>query len=307
MRYIYRKCSFCISILYLTVITHALFAQDDSLRAITELDSVRVPYKLISRKDTLFSPNDTVIITRDLIIKDKTIPTTITLQHIRGTDTITTYIDTLIVTSDTIVARIDTIRTRNEKILLSVEQFSKKKNIFSRLLRNFMVFEKKQSVDNNASVSSQTEDKPYENFNGKVIRDIEIRVLDVFGRSIQDPGKKPKSLLEKGGNVIHIKSQRWIIRNKLLFRKGERLEPLKISESERLLRQANFIYDSRIQVRDLPGKDTVDIIVISQDVWSISGGAGYDQAHNSPAFSLEDVTFLGLGPQGGGALKLDCR
>ena len=269
-------------------------------------DTVKVHYQLISKKDTLFSTSDTIVIVRDFIIKEKIVPATIIRQIIHGNDTLLISTDTLMAVNDTLVTRIDTIRTRNEKILLSIEQFSKKKNIFSRLLRNVVVFERKRPLSSIA-ISQQTEDKPYENFDGKIIRDIEVRVIDVFGRSIQNPDKKPKSLLEKGGNFIHIKSQRWIIRNKLLFRRGERLNSLKISESERLLRQANFIYDARIVVKDIPGKDSVDIIVISQDVWSITGGAGYDPANKSPDFSLQEVNFLGLGQQVGGTVKFDSR
>jgi hypothetical protein len=269
-------------------------------------DSVKVSYQFISKKDTIFSASDTIVVARDLIIREKMVPASIVRLIIHGNDTLPISVDTLVAVNDTLVTKIDTIRTRNEKILLSIEQFSKKKNIFSRLLRNVVVFEKKHVISNTAN-ASQTEDKPYEGFDGKVIRDIEVRVLDAFGWSIHNPDKKPKSLLEKGGNFIHIKSQRWIIRNKLLFRRGERLNSLKVSESERLLRQANFIYDARIIIKDIPGKDSVDVIVISQDVWSITGGAGYDATHKSPDISLNEVNFLGFGQQVGGAVKFDSR
>jgi hypothetical protein len=287
--------------------TSDLFSQIDSGRTIPLVpDSIIVPYQYISKKDTLFSPSDTIVIVRDLIIKERLIPTIGIRRDIHGNDTLLVAVDTIMIVRDTIVIKIDTIRTRNEKILLSIEQFSKKKNIFSRLLRNIVVFERKQPISL-IPVPQQTEDKPYQNFDGKIIRDIEVRVIDVFGRSIQNPDKKPKSLLEKSGNVIHIKSQRWIIRNKLLFRKGDRLNSLKVSESERLLRVTNFIYDARIIVKDIPGQDSVDVIVISQDVWSITGGAGYDAAHKSPDISFQEVNFLGFGQQVGGAIKFDSR
>ena len=307
MRHLNWKFSLWIPGLYLMLISPCIYAQTDSGRIIPFVyDSVKVHRQFISKKDTLFSSSDTIVIVRDLIINQKIVPSIITRQIIHGNDTLLVATDTLMSVNDTLVTRIDTIRTRNEKILLSIEQFSQKKNIFSRLLRNIFVFEKKHLISAEA-ISNQTEDKPYENFEGKIIRDIEVRVVDVFGRSIYNPDKKPKSLLEKGGNAIHIKSQRWIIRNKLLFKKGERLHSLKISESERLLRQANFIYDARIIIKDIPGKDSVDVIVISQDVWSITGGAGYDAAHKSPDISLNEVNFLGLGQQVGGTIKFDSR
>jgi hypothetical protein len=272
----------------------------------SQIDTIRIPNQFISVKDTLFTGSDTILVIKNLAIKTRFVHYTIAHKDTQGNDTILIAVDTLIAVNDTLVIKTDTLRTRDEKILLSIEKFSKKKNIFSRLLRNIVVFEKKQPLNTIAS-PEQTEDKPFNNFEDKIIRDIEVRVVDVFGKSIHDPDKKPRSLLEKGGNVIHIKSQRWIIRNKLLFRKGDKLNSLKISESERLLRQANFIYDAKIIVRGLPGKDSVDVLVISQDVWSITGGAGYDAAHKAPDFSLTEVNFLGLGQQVGGAVKFDSR
>jgi hypothetical protein len=309
MYYLYRRFSLWIPFLYLTLISPELYSQSDSINMVPLVqDSVKIPYRYISRKDTLFTGTDTVVIARDLIIREKFINTTILHKVVEGNDTLFLPSDTTLLIMDTLVARVDTIRTRNEKILHSVEQFTKKRNIFSRLLRNIVVFEKKRPLEiSSTTAATQTEDKPYRNYNGKIIRDIEVRVLDAFGRSLNDPEKKPRSLLEKGGNVVHIKSQRWVIRNKLLFSRGERLDALKISESERLLREANFIYDARITVKDIPGKDSVDILVIAQDVFSISAGAAYDAANHSPDISLKDVNFLGFGQQVAGSLKLDSR
>ncbi|MBX9853652.1 MAG: hypothetical protein K2X86_18060, partial [Cytophagaceae bacterium] len=77
------------------------------------------------------------------------------------------------------------------------------------------------------------------------------------------------------------------------------------SESERLIRENNYIYDARITVKDSVGKDTVDVIVTVQDVWSISAALGADPVAGTYDFGMKDVNFLGLGQLLDTKLRLD--
>src|SRR5690606_9367281 len=108
----------------------------------------------------------------------------------------------------------------------------------------------------------------------------------------------PDNFVEKAGNHLHIKTQRGRVRNKLLFQKGEQLEPQAIVESERLLRQTDHIQDARITVNETTSTaDSVDIIVVTRDIFSISGSFGYNASKTMSVIGLRDVNFLGMGHQ----------
>ncbi|MBX9852831.1 MAG: hypothetical protein K2X86_13890, partial [Cytophagaceae bacterium] len=230
-------------------------------------DSIVMKGKLISFKDTVINQcGDTVVFRKEVWIKENdslyfivdSIPS-VGYWVLMAEDSVVTVRDTVVIIQDTIF-------TRNEKLLQNIKEFSEKDNFFSRILSAIVVFDDPPPSVNTKPVTQQS-DKLYERYEGKVIRNIDIRVLDVFGYSLTRPEKKPKGFIEKSGNVIHIKSHRWLIRNKLLFKEGETVNSLKLSESERLIRENNYIYNARITVKDSVGKDTVDVIVTVQDVW----------------------------------------
>ena len=130
-------------------------------------------------------------------------------------------------------------------------------------------------------------------FQGKYIRNIRIIVLDPFGTDRQDTLKRANNFLEKAGNSLHIKTQHVTIRNLLLFKKGEALDSLKIMESERILRQNSGIRDALISINKSNKKgDSVDVLVIVRDLFTITGGLGLSPTEQS--FDLKESNFLGL-------------
>ena len=106
-------------------------------------------------------------------------------------------------------------------------------------------------------------------YEGKIIRNIEIVAYDPFGYSVNDTSVKELNSLQKLGNHYHITTRKKIIKNLLLFKKNETLDLLKINESERLLRQTQYINDARIYVIDDAHPDSVDVKVVVTDRWSI--------------------------------------
>ena len=140
--------------------------------------------------------------------------------------------------------------------------------------------------------------KPFEAEQGKIIRKVYILVLDPFGYSVNDTARRPQSRLEKYANNVHVTSKKFLIKNQLLFNKGDSLDALKMAESERILRQAPYINDARILVKRLtrkqdPGRDSVDVWVYVQDLWSIFPESNFDPTQ--PGITLTDRNFLGLG------------
>lgn len=141
----------------------------------------------------------------------------------------------------------------------------------------------------NESAIAQT--KPYE---GKIIRRIYIQHID-FEQSIYDTSKRVMRIITDVADALHGTSRRSTIENHLFVRPGTPLNPYLLADNERYLRNLDFILDSRIVVFPLEGQtDSVDISVITRDVFSLGGDLG-GSFPTAPEFSVYDANFLGRG------------
>lgn len=137
---------------------------------------------------------------------------------------------------------------------------------------------------------------PFIRYKGRIIRNIEFVSLDPFGTDVNNTELEQKSLFLKAGNKLHIKTTRFAVKNQVLFKKSEPLDPLALKETERLIRQRAYIRDAKVLVNPVKGeKDSVDIVVVTQDVWSITGGAAVSTS--STRLTLTDKNFVGSGQQ----------
>lgn len=136
---------------------------------------------------------------------------------------------------------------------------------------------------------------PYYKHRGKPIQTVRVIVLDPFGGSVnQFFGTRP-DYLERVGNKLHIATKERIIRNLLLFKEGNKADPLKISESERLLRLSPSIFDARIYIYNIGKTDSLDVLVVVQDKWSLISWSAFNI--NAPDIGLSESNFLGVGHQ----------
>ena len=133
---------------------------------------------------------------------------------------------------------------------------------------------------------------PYE---GRIIRDIKIVVLSPFGSDINYPDSANSSgWIEGSANKLHIATKQYVIRDRLLFHKGESVDPLNIAEAEVFLRNTEFINDARIRIDSVEYTNEADITVIVRDVWS----AGFDVTSISTSMvgvNVFDKNFFGAG------------
>ncbi|HSI91587.1 MAG TPA: hypothetical protein VK927_10755 [Adhaeribacter sp.] len=191
----------------------------------------------------------------------------------------------------------DTIRTTpSDRIIKGLEEYSKRKSLPAKAVKSLFNFNRKKTSE--TGPDPELISREYSQHDFKIVRRIDIKTLDAFGYDINDSLKVPTKLFQKAANSIHIKTHRGRIRNKLLFRKGQELEPQTLIESERLLRQTAHILDARIRVNEsTTTEDSVDIIVITKDVFSISGSFNYNAPKTMGIIALRDVNFLGLGHQ----------
>lgn len=194
-------------------------------------------------------------------------------------------------------ARPDSLRRRfdQERMLNSLKAYTKRKTIAGKAASALFNFTERR--EDQAGLDAKLLDRQFDRHNYKVVRRIDIRTLDAFGYSISDSLRMPRNILEKTGNFFHIKTNKLRVRQVLLFREGEELEPQDLSESERLLRQTSEILDARVFVNERTSTpDSVDVQVITKDVFSISGAFQLRDV-SAGVIGLRDVNFLGLGHQ----------
>jgi hypothetical protein len=178
-------------------------------------------------------------------------------------------------------------------VITGLQQYSKRKNLLAKLLRSILVPEKPAAASKKQEL--KTSDKRYTNYQNKIIRHIDIIVLGPFGYNVTQNYAHPINWFQKAGDNIHYNTREWVVRDKLLFREGDTANAFKIAESERLIRSNNYIFDSRINVTPIPHSDSVDVMVIVQDVFDLTGGASGDPLHQNGNVSASDINFLGLG------------
>ncbi len=193
--------------------------------------------------------------------------------------------------------RPDSLRRRfdEERVLERLKAYSRRKTIAGRAVSGLFNFTRRQ--EEQAGLDAALLNRQFDKHNFKVVRRINIRTLDAFGYSLSDSARLPRTFIEKAGNGLHLKTARSRVRQVLLFRPGQLLEPQALAESERLLRQTPEILDARVLVNERTStRDSVDIDVLTTDVFSIT--AGFEPSSNtSGIFTFGDANFLGQGHQ----------
>ncbi|MGV3539186.1 MAG: hypothetical protein ACO1OQ_05205, partial [Rufibacter sp.] len=179
------------------------------------------------------------------------------------------------------------------RFLPKLRTISQKKTFFGRMAKALIVFKPRQEI---VPLEAELLPQAFEQHNYKVVRNIYFKRLEPFGYSISDTLRMPDNGLEKLGNALHMRTKRGRLRNTILFKEGDLLEPLALSESERLLRQTDYVLDAKILIDDSTStQDSVDIVIITRDVFSISGSGS--ASTSGTRLSLRDINFMGVGHQ----------
>ncbi|MDX5417601.1 MAG: hypothetical protein LPK09_00180 [Hymenobacteraceae bacterium] len=216
-----------------------------------------------------------------------------------------TYAQEVPTSKDTLAAPTDTIKQKfDERVMNNLREISQRKTIMGKLLKAILVFDRKD--EEVIGLDAELIQREYERHNYKVVRNINIMTLDALGYSINDTARVPVSFLEKAGNSLHVKTRRYLVRNKLLFRSMQPLEPLALVESERLLRQTDYLLDARIIVDErTTTEDSVDVLVITKDIFSLGGSGSFTPSSGAGRIALRELNFLGLGHQVRGSYRFN--
>jgi hypothetical protein len=149
------------------------------------------------------------------------------------------------------------------------------------------------AVATTLNTKSETPFKPYE---GKIIRHIYLRGYG-FEQTFVDTSKRLEYFGTNLLNHLHRKTHDWVIRDNLFIREGTPVNAYKLADNERLIRSLNFIQDARILVAPLPDNtDTVDLILIVKDLFSLNGALG--ELNVTPPgirSNISEANFLGMG------------
>jgi len=113
----------------------------------------------------------------------------------------------------------------------------------------------------------------YTPYAGRIIRHIHVERVG-FERSIYDSAKNVAKTVTKIANSLHVNTRERTIVQHLFIAENSVLNPHRLADNERFLRDKDFILDSRIVVIPVEGTDSVDISVITRDVFSLGGKLG---------------------------------
>jgi hypothetical protein len=114
-------------------------------------------------------------------------------------------------------------------------------------------------------------------FNGKRIGKIYRKNVQIFGGSIHDTTEIPTTGLSNLANKLHVNTRDLVIQQNLIIEPGDTINPFKLADNERIIRKLPFIYDVKIvPILNKDDEDLVDLLIITQDVFSIGvGGSVY--------------------------------
>jgi len=135
--------------------------------------------------------------------------------------------------------------------------------------------------------------KAYEEYEGRKIRNIEIIRLNAFGQDIDHPEGGTPSRAENLMNSTYTKTRRFVLSQNLLFKPGDTISSLELSDNERLLRELPYIDDSRITVV-AADSNYADIAVVVREKYPVGANLRINDIM-SGRLGVFTRNFVGMG------------
>ncbi|WP_258103703.1 hypothetical protein [Marinoscillum sp. MHG1-6] len=217
------------------------------------------------------------------------------------TDTIYIRKDQILILEDSIIApSSDTIfvchphtrfKLRRNPYATSEEFYSKIKEkasgnkVAHKLSKLFLTEPDKPTQDlAETGKSSHEVFAPYE---GKFIRSIEFKHVDVLEGSVLDTGRTASSNIAIIANKYHSHSRDWVVKSNLSFTEGEPIDPYTLSDNERLIRRLLYIEDAKIYITEIADSELVDVIIVIKDrfAWGFRGRYSTDNQLELEAYN----------------------
>jgi hypothetical protein len=144
------------------------------------------------------------------------------------------------------------------------------------------------------SVIHVKSEAPYLPYEGKIIRKITIKRVG-FETTVIDTTQQFQSFIARVANKLHTDTREFVIRDNLFVREGTPLNPYRVADNERILRNLNFVMDARILIRRISkNSDSVDLLVMTRDVFTLLGS--FEPLSTTEyKFSIQEANAAGMG------------
>ena len=128
--------------------------------------------------------------------------------------------------------------------------------------------------------------------NNKRITKISLKQLNVFDTSLPEEN----NFLFRFANRAHITTKPDVILSTLLFSQGSQYNIKDLEESERLLRQQNYLYDARIYAEE-NCHDEVHVTVVTRDLWTLLPDISFSRSggENTSRIGFRESNLFGYG------------
>jgi hypothetical protein len=136
---------------------------------------------------------------------------------------------------------------------------------------------------------SEARFQPYE---GKIIRYILVEHFG-FDKTFTDTSNRITYIGTRILNSLHTDTKEFIIRQNIFMKEDTKLSAYELADNERYLRTLDFIQDARIFVDPVEGTDSVDIIVITKDLFTLTGFVGISRL-NSAEVRVAEANLAGI-------------
>ena len=167
-------------------------------------------------------------------------------------------------------------------------EYKAQRSKITRLFYDLMISSPGEDIDHKSLSLNY-----YSEMKDKIISDIDITPLEVFGPTFNDTTKKAKSWLERTANAIHTKSNLNTIRKLLLFKTGDPVDPELMYENERIIRSLPYIKDVRFIIeQDSIYTGLVRVHVITQDRFSLGASGGVNGTSSAAPLNYIIRIFL---------------
>jgi hypothetical protein len=185
---------------------------------------------------------------------------------------------------------IEKIQSQKQELFYDSLKYKADQRKLTQLIYDFLITPPRPYIDKKALALNY-----YSQLEGKIISEIKIKSLDVFGPTFQDTLKRATGEIEKFANFIHTKSNLNSIQKLLLFKVGDAVDPEIIYENERLIRSLPYIKEINIILQqDSIYSEFVKVLILIKDRFSF-GATGNVNGIQSAAFELYNNNIFGVG------------
>lgn len=138
-------------------------------------------------------------------------------------------------------------------------------------------------------------ENPYLRYEGKVIGNIYLKKLKIFGSDVKDTTKSETTFITHTLNDLHISTSNSIIHNNLLLREGRLLHPTELADNERVIRSLRYVQDARIYVQPVENSYKTNLVVVTKDVFPIRFDYNSSTPTVAKSIGISNINLFGQG------------